>query len=105
MHHDFEANSFDVVYSRDTILHISDKMTLFSRLYVRLNFQIKFFFYFIFIDQNFLKPGGRIFISDYTSAPRNEWSKDYEEYVSQRRYTLLTVPEYGKVEINLRNFL
>lgn len=38
IHHDFEANSVDVVYSRDTILHITDKMTLFSRLFVRLIF-------------------------------------------------------------------
>ncbi|CAF0725714.1 unnamed protein product [Adineta steineri] len=79
MHHEFEPNSFDVIYSRDTILHISDKMTLFSRLY------------------NWLKPGGQLFISDYTCAPKSEWSKDYEDYVSQRRYVLLTVPEYGKV--------
>jgi phosphoethanolamine N-methyltransferase len=35
MQHEFKANSFDVVYSRDTILHIVDKKTLFSRLYVR----------------------------------------------------------------------
>ena len=34
MHHEFKANSFDVVYSRDTILHIADKKTLFTRLYV-----------------------------------------------------------------------
>ncbi|CAF0750482.1 unnamed protein product [Adineta ricciae] len=79
MSHEFEPNSFDVIYSRDTILHISDKMSLFARLY------------------GWLKPGGQLFISDYTCAPKNEWSKEYEEYVIQRRYTLLTVPEYGKL--------
>ena len=31
----------------------------------------------------------------------NEWSNDYEEYVSQRRYTLLTVSEYGKLLENV----
>ena len=36
MQHEFEANSFDLVYSRDTILHITDKKSLFARLYVRL---------------------------------------------------------------------
>jgi 2-polyprenyl-3-methyl-5-hydroxy-6-metoxy-1,4-benzoquinol methylase len=41
MHHEFEPNSFDVIYSRDTILHIADKMTLFSRLYVRLIYKKK----------------------------------------------------------------
>jgi len=45
MHHDFEANSFDVVYSRDTILHITDKMSLFSRLYVRLIVFRNYLFY------------------------------------------------------------
>jgi hypothetical protein len=43
MHHEYEANSFDVIYSRDTILHISDKMSLFSRLYVRLILLKNFF--------------------------------------------------------------
>ncbi|CAF0782745.1 unnamed protein product [Rotaria sp. Silwood1] len=79
LHHEFKANSFDAVYSRDTILHITDKMSLFSRLY------------------SWLKPGGQLFISDYSCAPRHEWSKEFEEYVNQRRYALLTVSEYGKL--------
>ncbi|EEC16448.1 phosphoethanolamine N-methyltransferase, putative, partial [Ixodes scapularis] len=29
----FEEGSFDVIYSRDTLLHIADKHTLFSRFY------------------------------------------------------------------------
>jgi hypothetical protein len=33
--HEFEPNSFDVVYSRDTILHIGDKEALFSKFFVR----------------------------------------------------------------------
>jgi phosphoethanolamine N-methyltransferase len=32
---DFEENSFDVIYSRDTILHIVDKDALFSKFFVR----------------------------------------------------------------------
>ncbi len=105
MHHDFEPNSFDVAYSRDTILHISDKMTLFSRLYVRLIFKKIFCFLLFIIKQNWLKPGGQLFITDYTCAPKHEWSKDYEEYVNQRRYTLLTVTEYGKVKKNNINII
>jgi 2-polyprenyl-3-methyl-5-hydroxy-6-metoxy-1,4-benzoquinol methylase len=50
MHHDFEANSFDVVYSRDTILHITDKMSLFSRLYVRLIVFRNYFVLFVSIE-------------------------------------------------------
>lgn len=49
MLHEFEANSFDVVYSRDTILHISDKKTLFARLYVRLIFIEKYFVFLFFV--------------------------------------------------------
>lgn len=32
--HTFEPNTFDVIYSRDTILHIPDKETLFSKFIV-----------------------------------------------------------------------
>ena len=31
---DYKAESFDVVYSRDTILHIPDKLALFKRFFV-----------------------------------------------------------------------
>jgi len=34
--HDFPPNSFDVIYSRDTILHIGDKNALFKKFFVRL---------------------------------------------------------------------
>ena len=32
----FAANSFDIIYSRDTILHIKDKKSLFANFWVRL---------------------------------------------------------------------
>jgi SAM-dependent methyltransferase len=44
---DYAPASFDVIYSRDCLLHIADKAALF----------VKFF--------TWLKPGGRILISDY----------------------------------------
>jgi phosphoethanolamine N-methyltransferase len=31
---DYRPQSFDVVYSRDTILHIEDKLSLFKQFYV-----------------------------------------------------------------------
>ena len=75
---DFPEGTFDVVYSRDTILHIKDKLVLFT----------KFF--------KWLKPGGRLLISDYCCGTK-EWSPHFKEYVAQRRYNLHSVADYGKV--------
>jgi len=77
--HSFEPNSFDVIYSRDTILHIGDKDALFE----------KFF--------EWLKPGGKLMITDYCRGSKEEYSSDFLKYVFQRGYTLLTVGEYGKL--------
>ena len=33
---DYQNSSFDVVYSRDTILHIPDKLDLFKRFFVSI---------------------------------------------------------------------
>uniref|UniRef100_A0A671KY15 phosphoethanolamine N-methyltransferase n=1 Tax=Sinocyclocheilus anshuiensis TaxID=1608454 RepID=A0A671KY15_9TELE len=46
----FPDSTFDVVYSRDTILHIRDKLDLFRKFY------------------SWLKPGGKLLISDYCSG-------------------------------------
>jgi phosphoethanolamine N-methyltransferase len=77
--HNFEPNSFDVIYSRDTILHIGEKDALFT----------KFF--------NWLKPGGKLMISDYCHGDKEEHSEAYLQYVLQRCYLMLTVPEYGQL--------
>jgi len=74
----FPHEHFDVIYSRDTILHIEDKETLFS------------------LFKDWLKPGGKIFITDYCCGPK-PWSNEYAEYVAQRGYNLLTVQEYGHI--------
>ncbi|KAJ1105988.1 hypothetical protein NDU88_003391 [Pleurodeles waltl] len=73
----FPKNSFHVVYSRDTILHIADKEALFRRFY------------------SWLKPGGRLLITDYCCGEK-PWSKVFEEYVKGRGYILYTTQEYGK---------
>jgi phosphoethanolamine N-methyltransferase len=78
----FEPNSFDLIYSRDTILHINDKRTLFS------------------LFKDWLKPGGKVFITDYCCGPK-PWTDDYAKYVAQRGYNLLTVPEYGQLFTDL----
>lgn len=74
----YEDASFDVVYSRDTILHIADKEALFSNFY------------------RWLKPGGVLMISDYCCTAE-EWHDDYRSYVASRGYNLLSVEDYGKV--------
>ncbi|XP_062821194.1 uncharacterized protein LOC134294345 [Anolis carolinensis] len=74
----FPEGSFDVVYSRDTILHVADKPLLFQRFL------------------SWLKPGGQLLLSDYCCGPR-PWSRALTDYVQQRGYSLLTPEEYGQV--------
>ncbi|KAL4613037.1 phosphoethanolamine N-methyltransferase 3-like [Arapaima gigas] len=74
----FAKESIDVIYSRDTILHISDKLNLFRRFH------------------SWLKPGGKVLISDYCCGEK-PWSPDFQEYVKQRGYILLTSKQYGQV--------
>nr|DBA17099.1 TPA: hypothetical protein GDO54_002594 [Pyxicephalus adspersus] len=73
----FPEASFDVVYSRDTILHINDKGALFRRFF------------------SWLKPGGKLLITDYCCGEK-PWSPVFQEYVKQRGYILYTPEEYGQ---------
>ncbi|XP_029851615.2 phosphoethanolamine N-methyltransferase 3 [Ixodes scapularis] len=74
----FEEGSFDVIYSRDTLLHIADKHTLFSRFY------------------KWLSPGGKVVFTDYCRGDRDH-SDEFKEYVAERGYNLLTVQQYGSL--------
>uniref|UniRef100_A0A672IYR3 phosphoethanolamine N-methyltransferase n=1 Tax=Salarias fasciatus TaxID=181472 RepID=A0A672IYR3_SALFA len=73
----FPEGSFDVIYSRDTILHINDKLALFKRFH------------------SWLKPGGQLLISDYCCGEK-PWTPAFEAYVKQRGYVLYTPTQYGK---------
>lgn len=73
--HDYPAGFFDVIYSRDSLLHVKNKRTLFERL------------------KMWLKPGGKIFFTDYICGPK-PWSDEFIVYVEQRGYDLLTKDEY-----------
>lgn len=75
---EYPEDFYDVVYSRDTILHIDDKLALFKKFYKTL------------------KPGGILLISDYCQG-EGELSQVFKNYVKGRGYVLKTVPEYGKV--------
>ncbi|XP_070197643.1 uncharacterized protein [Littorina saxatilis] len=75
---DYAPQSFDIIYSRDTILHIEDKLSLFK----------KFF--------KWLKPGGKVLISDYCCSEGPHTEK-FKAYVKQRGYNLLSTSAYGKL--------
>ncbi|KAJ0397192.1 hypothetical protein ATCC90586_007630 [Pythium insidiosum] len=75
---EYPDESFDVVYSRDTILHIADKKALFAKFY------------------RWLKPGGRILISDYCRGEQ-DGTPHFNAYVASRGYHLLSPSQYGAV--------
>ncbi|XP_047338147.1 phosphoethanolamine N-methyltransferase 1-like [Impatiens glandulifera] len=71
-------NSFDVIYSRDTILHIQDKPALFKSFY------------------KWLKPGGKVLISDYCKGAGTP-TVEFAGYIKQRGYDLHDVETYGQM--------
>ncbi|XP_042403127.1 phosphomethylethanolamine N-methyltransferase-like isoform X1 [Zingiber officinale] len=74
----YPDNTFDVIYSRDTILHIQDKPSLFKSFF------------------KWLKPGGKVLISDYCKKSGTP-SEDFAKYIKQRGYDLHDVEAYGKM--------
>ncbi|XP_050216694.1 phosphomethylethanolamine N-methyltransferase isoform X2 [Mercurialis annua] len=74
----YPDNTFDVIYSRDTILHIQDKPALFRSFY------------------KWLKPGGKVLISDYCKSAGTPTS-EFAEYIKQRGYDLHDVNAYGQM--------
>lgn len=74
----YPDNAFDVIYSRDTILHIQDKPALFRSFY------------------KWLKPGGKVLISDYCRSAGTA-SPEFAEYIKQRGYDLHDVQAYGQM--------
>ncbi|RLN72326.1 hypothetical protein BBJ28_00022127 [Nothophytophthora sp. Chile5] len=79
---EFPDASFDVIYSRDTILHIEDKTALFTQFL------------------RWLKPGGQLLISDYCCAEaseRGQGSEQFQAYVKKRGYILLSPRGYGEL--------
>lgn len=74
----YPDDTFDVIYSRDTILHIQDKPALFKSFY------------------KWLKPGGKVLISDYCKKA-GQPSPEFSQYIKQRGYDLHDVQEYGQM--------
>ncbi|KAJ8528831.1 hypothetical protein K7X08_030475 [Anisodus acutangulus] len=74
----YPNDTFDVIYSRDTILHIQDKPTLFKSFY------------------KWLRPGGKILISDYCKSA-GPASEELTGYIKQMGYDLHVVEAYGQM--------
>lgn len=74
----YADETFDVIYSRDTILHIQDKPALFKSFY------------------RWLKPGGKVLISDYCKRAGPP-SEEFAGYIKQRGYDLHDVEAYGQM--------
>ncbi|KAF5730309.1 phosphoethanolamine N-methyltransferase 1 isoform X1 [Tripterygium wilfordii] len=74
----YPDNTFDVIYSRDTILHIQDKPALFKSFY------------------KWLKPGGKVLITDYCKSTGTP-SLEFAAYIKQRGYDLHDVKAYGQM--------
>ncbi|OIW10134.1 hypothetical protein TanjilG_21971 [Lupinus angustifolius] len=74
----YPENTFDVIYSRDVMLHIKDKPTLFRSFY------------------KWLKPGGKLLITDYCKSAGNQ-SVEFAEYIKEGGYHLHDIQEYGQM--------
>lgn len=75
---DFSPERFDAVYSRDAILHIKDKKSLFKKIL------------------SWLKPGGQLLVTDYCCRS-GEHSDQFKQYLKERQYHLIDVESYGKL--------
>ncbi|KAL2461789.1 Phosphoethanolamine N-methyltransferase 1 [Abeliophyllum distichum] len=75
---EYPEGTFDVIYSRDTILHIQDKPALFKSFH------------------KWLKPGGIVLISDYCRSAGTP-SAEFAQYIKQRGYDLHDVKSYGQM--------
>jgi len=73
--YEFEADTFDIVYSRDCIQHIDDMNELFHRIFT------------------WLKPGGKVLITAYAKGS-GQFTAEFADYVKQRKYNLLSLEEY-----------
>jgi phosphoethanolamine N-methyltransferase len=69
---------FDIVWSRDALMHIPDKPRLFSRLF------------------DLLDPGGRLVITDYARGT-SQGSPEFQEYIAQTGYHVTDPASYGKL--------
>ena len=70
---DYPDQFYDMVYSRDTILHIKDKKALFEMFY------------------RTLKPGGKVVITDYCHGDKPQHSQHFVDYVKVNCFLYLAL--------------
>jgi phosphoethanolamine N-methyltransferase len=69
---------FDIIWSRDALMHIPDKPRLFARLH------------------SLMAPGGRLVITDYARGPA-PGSPQFEKYIETTGYHVVEPREYGRL--------
>jgi phosphoethanolamine N-methyltransferase len=69
---------FDIIWSRDALMHIPDKPRLFSRL------------------NSLMAKGGRLVITDYARGPA-PGSPEFEKYIETTGYHVVEPREYGRL--------
>jgi len=75
-----EDNYYDLVYSRDAIIHIKEKKKLFDIMY------------------RVLKPGGQVVITDYSFRHDSEnLGEEFLAYYKSTGYFLESIPNYGNI--------
>jgi len=78
----FDEGAYSLIYSRDALLHIKDKQQLFKKFY------------------KLLKPGGKVLFTDYTRSAKANLSEEFEDYVANRGYSLVTVKQYEQIMLS-----
>ncbi len=78
--HDFnwEPETFDVIWSRETLLHVPRKERLFGKFY------------------RWTRPGGYLIVTDYARRS-GKGSPKFEAYVRESGYPLVDLKTYGRV--------
>ncbi|KAK7320175.1 hypothetical protein RJT34_04910 [Clitoria ternatea] len=74
----YPEGTFDVIYTRDSMLHIEDKPTVFRSFY------------------KWLKPGGKLLITDYCKSAGSP-SIEFAKYIEKAGYYLLDLKAYSQM--------
>lgn len=79
---DFPPNTFNLIYTRDTLLHIHHKQNLLKKF------------------KEWLKPGELLLITDYGAEHPSRWTDAFKSYLNNRGYELLELDCYKKLLVD-----